>query len=147
VWVRAVATVPSNADAVVEALGRLTPDTLATLAQAASHDGCHLRAYLARPVRRGDVTTLHLRWWHERDRSLSPAVDGELELRPMSPQSTTLAITARYRCREALRELANSMFLRRMGESVVKAFLNSLVDQLVLKPGGHPALLPAHADG
>lgn len=129
-WVRAAAIVASPLDPLVEALGRLTPDTLATLAMAASHDGCHLHVQLGRPVRRDEVTTLHLRWWHDRDRSLTPALDGELELRPAGPQSTQLAITARYRCREALRELAESMFLRRVGESVVSAFLGSLMQRL-----------------
>ena len=129
-WVRRTAAVPRPAGALVEALGRLTPDTLATLAEAASHDGCHLRAHLAPPVHRDEITTLHLRWWHDRNRSLTPALDGELALRPMGPQSTEIAITARYRCREQLRELADSMFLRRMDESVVKAFLDSLVTSL-----------------
>ena len=129
-WVRSTATVPSPAGALVEALGRLTPDTLATLAQAASKDGCHLSAHLGRPVRRDELTTVHLRWWNDRDRSLTPGVDGELELRPTGPQSTELAITAQYRCREALRELADSMFLRRVAESIVTAFLDSLVKHL-----------------
>ena len=129
-WVRSVTTVPSPADRLVEALGRLTPETLATLAQAASHDGCHLSAHLGRPVRRDEITTLHLRWWNDRNRSLTPAVDGELELRPLGAQSTELAITAQYRCRASLRELADSMFLRRVAESVVRAFLDSLVEYL-----------------
>jgi hypothetical protein len=146
-WVRSVVTVPSNADALVEALVRLTPEALADLAQAASRDGGHVHAHLARPVRRDAITTLHLRWWNDHDRSLTPAVDGELELRPLCAESTAVAITAQYRCRERLRELADSMFLRRMAESVVKAFLNSLVEQLVLQPGGHPALVAAHAEG
>jgi len=153
-WVRATATVPSPTGVVVEALGRLTPDTLATLAQAASNDGCHLSAHLGRPVRRDEITTIHLRWWNDRARSLTPGIDGELELRPLDTQSTEVAITAQYRCREALRELADSMFLRRMAESVVMAFLDSLVEHLeiaerllVLKPGGHPALLAARGEG
>jgi len=130
VWLRSVATVPSPTGALVEALGRLTPDTLATLAQAASRDGCHLSAHLGHPVRRDEITTLHLRWWNDRDRSLTPALDGELELRPLGAQSTELAITAQYRCRASLRELADSMFLRRVAESVVKAFLHSLAESL-----------------
>jgi len=104
-WVRSTATVPSPTGVVVEALGRLTPDTLATLAQAASNDGCHLSAHLGRPVRRDEITTIHLRWWNDRARSLTPGIDGELELRPLDTQSTEVAITAQYRCREALREL------------------------------------------
>ncbi len=127
-WVRSVATLPSPIGALVEALGRLTPDTLAALAQAASRDGCHLTAHLARPVRRDEITTFHLRWWN--DRSLTPAVGGELALRPTGPQSTELAITAQYRCREALRELVGSTFMRRVAESVVTAFLVSLVKHL-----------------
>ena len=84
---------------------------------------------------------------------MTPGIDGELELRPLDTQSTEVAITAQYRCREALRELADSMFLRRMAESVVMAFLDSLVEHLeiaerllVLKPGGHPALLAARGE-
>ncbi len=151
-YLRVAATVPSSADGLVAALGRLTADTLASLAETASHDGCRLRASLAPPIQRDEVTTLHLRWWHDRDRSLTPALDGELALRPIGPQSTELAITARYRCRERVRELADSMFLRRVGEAVVNAFLDSLVQGLgpfdhgirvpaVLKVVGHPALL------
>jgi len=129
-WLRSVRTVPSNAGALVAALGRLTPDVLASLAEAASHDGCHLRASLATPVQRDEITTFHLRWWHDRERSLTPALDGELALRPRGPDSTELAITARYRCRERLRELANTMFLRRLGEAVVATFLDSLVQMV-----------------
>src|ERR1700694_4627812 len=77
-WLRSVRTVPSNAGALVAALGRLTPDVLASLAEAASHDGCHLRASLATPFKRDKVTTFHLRWWHDRERSLTPALDGAL---------------------------------------------------------------------
>ena len=131
-WVRSVATVPSNADALVQALVRLTPEALAGLAQAASSDGGHVQAHLARPVRRDSITTLHLRWWNDRGGSLTPAVDGELELRPLGARSTELAITAQYRFREPLRELANSVFLRRMSESVIRAFLDLLV--LSLEP-------------
>jgi hypothetical protein len=140
-WLRSVRTVPSNADALVAALGRLDPDVLASLAEAASRDGCHLRASLATPVRRNEVTTFHLRWWHDRDRSLTPALNGELALRPMGPDSTELAITARYRCRERLRELADTTFLRRLGESVVATFLDSLAQMvsgtMTIAPAGH----------
>ncbi|HEX9097766.1 MAG TPA: hypothetical protein VF990_16890 [Candidatus Dormibacteraeota bacterium] len=140
-WVREARTVPSGADTLVEALGRLSPDTLASLAEAASHDGCHLSASLATPVRRDEVTTFHLRWWHDRERSLTPALDGELALRPVGPDSTELAITARYRCRERLRELADTVFLRRLGEAVVATFLDSLVQivsgTMTIAPAGH----------
>ncbi len=129
-WVRSVVTVRSPADALAEALGRLSPDMLAAIAQAASRDGCHLRAHLGRPVRQDEITTLRIRWWNDRDRSLTPAVNGELELRPLGAQLTELAITAQYQCHAILRELADSMFLRRMAESVVKAFLESLVEHL-----------------
>lgn len=129
-WLRSVMTVPWRADTLEAALGRLSPDVLATLAEAASHDGCHLRASLATPVKRDEVTTFHLRWWHDRERSLTPALDGELALRPVGPESTELAITARYRCRERLRELANTMFLRRLGEAAVATFLDSLVQMV-----------------
>jgi len=98
-WVRSTATVPMSAGELTKALGDLTPDRLAALAQEACRDGCHLCAQLARPVRRDDITTLHLRLWNDRDRLLTPAVDGELELRPLGAQSTELAITAQYRCR------------------------------------------------
>jgi hypothetical protein len=140
-WLRSVRAVPSSADALEAALGRLTPDVLATLAEAASHDGCHLCASLATPVKRDEVTTFHLRWWHDRERSLTPALDGELALRPVGPDSTELAITARYRCRERLRELADTTFLRRLGEAVVATFLDSLVQivsgTMTIAPAGH----------
>ena len=129
-WVRTLTTVPSNADALVEALRRVTPQALDDLAQAASRDRGHVRAHLAQPVRRGAITTLHLRWWTEHDRSVTPSVDGELEVRPIGAQASELAITAQYRCRESLRELGNSVFLRRVAESVVRGFLDSLVQSL-----------------
>jgi hypothetical protein len=123
-------TAPSNADALVEALLRVTPQALDELARTASREGGQVHAHLASPVRRGAVTTLHLRWWTEHDRSTTPSVDGELELRPVGTQATELAITARYRCREPLRELADTLFLRRLAESIVQGFLNSLVQSL-----------------
>jgi hypothetical protein len=129
-WVRTVTTVPSNGDALVEALRRVTPQALDDLAQAASHDGGQVHTHLAPPVCRGAITTLHLRWWTDHDRSLTPSLDGELELRPLGAQATELAITAQYRCRESLRELSDTVFLRRMAESVVRSFLDSLVQSL-----------------
>jgi hypothetical protein len=129
-WVRSVVTVPSPAGALAEALGRLSPDTLAALAQAASRDGYHLHANFGRPVRRDQITTFHIRWWNDRDPSLTPALNGELALRPLSAQATELAITAEYQSHAILRELADSMFLRRTAESVVRAFLDSLVGRL-----------------
>src|SRR2546428_545003 len=129
-WVRSVATVPASAESLSEALGRLSPDTLAALARAASRDGYHLHAHLGRPVGRDEITTFHIRWWNDRDPSLTPALNGELALRPLSAQVTELAITAEYQCHAILRELADSMFLRRTAESVVKAFLDSLVGRL-----------------
>ena len=45
----------------------------------------------------------------------------------MSAQVTELAITAQYQCSATLRELADSVFLRRMAESMVKAFADSLI--------------------
>ncbi|HXN00386.1 MAG TPA: hypothetical protein VN973_00680 [Candidatus Dormibacteraeota bacterium] len=129
-WVRTLTTVPSNADALVETLLRVTPQALDDLARVASRDGNRVHAHLAPPIRRGPITTLHLRWWTEHDRSLTPSLDGELELRPVGAQSTELAITAQYRCREPLRELADSVFLRRVAESVVRSFIDSLVQSL-----------------
>jgi len=129
-WVRSVVTVPSPAGALAEALGRLSPDRLAALAQAASRDGCHLHANFGRLVRRDEITTFHIRWWNDRDPSLTPALNGELALRPVNAQLTELGITAEYQCHAILRELADSMFLRRTAESVVKAFLHSLAGQL-----------------
>lgn len=129
-WVRTVTTVGRNADALVEALLQVTPQTLDELARAASRDSGQVHAHVSAPVRRGAITTLHLRWWTEHDRSVTPSVDGELELRPVGVALTELAITAQYRCREALRELADSAFLRRLGESIVRSFLDSLVHSL-----------------
>jgi hypothetical protein len=129
-WVRTLTTVPSNTDALLEALRGVTPQALDDLAQATSRDRGHVHAHLARPVCRGAITTLHLRWWTEHDRSVTPSVDGELELRPIAAHATELAITAQYRCRESLRELGDSAFLRRVAESVVRGFLDSLVKSL-----------------
>ena len=136
-WVRSVATLPSAADALVAALVSMTPDALARLAQEASRDDGHVLLHLAPPVRRRDTTTLHLRWWTESDRSLTPAVDGELELRQVDAQSTELAITAQYRCREPLRELTDSVFLRRISESVIRGFLDSLARCLEIEALDH----------
>jgi hypothetical protein len=129
-WVRTITTAPSNADALAEALLQVTPQALDELARAASRDRGQVHAHLSAPVRRGVITTLHLRWWTEHDRSVTPSLDGELELRPVGAQATELAITAQYRCREPLRELAESVFLRRVAESIVRGFLDSLVQSL-----------------
>jgi len=48
-WVRATATLPLPVESLEEALAGLSPETLAALAQDASHDGSHLRAQLADP--------------------------------------------------------------------------------------------------
>jgi len=142
-WVRTLLTVPSNADALAEALLHLKPQVLNDLAQAASHDGGQVHTHLAPPVCRGAITTLHLRWWADHDRSLTPSLDGELELRPLGAEATELAITAQYRCRESLRELADSVFLRRVAESVVRGFLDSLVHSL--EPGTRALAVPGRA--
>jgi len=137
IWLRAVRAVPSNADAFVAALSRLTPEVLASLAEAASNDGCRLVTSLDTPVRCGEVTTLHLRWWHDLGASLTPALDGELALRPIGTDSTELTITARYRCHER-RRFSDSMFLRRLGESVIRAFADLLICAVDSARAGSP---------
>jgi len=59
-----------------------------------------------------------------------PALDGELELRWLDATTTRMAITAQYRCHELLRELGDTIFLRRVAESVLAAFVNSLQSEL-----------------
>ena len=103
IWLRSVRAVPSNTDAFVAALGHLTPQVLAVLAEAASNDGCRLLTSLDTPVQHGEVTTLQLRWWHDRGASVTAALDGELALRPIGIDSPELTITARYRCHERRR--------------------------------------------
>jgi hypothetical protein len=121
----------------VAALGRLTPEVLAALAEAASNDGCELLTSLDTPVQRGEVTTLHLRWWHDRGASLTPALDGELALRPIGTGSTELTITARYRCHER-RRFSDPMFLRRLGESVIRVFVDLLIHAVDSARAGSP---------
>jgi hypothetical protein len=142
-WVRALTTVPSNADELLEALTLVTPRALSDLAQAASRNDGRVHAHLAQPVRRGAITTLHLAWWTDHDRSVTPSIDGELELRPVGAQVTELAITAEYRCRESLRELTDAAFLRRVAESVVRGFLDSLVQSL--EPATRALAVPGRA--
>jgi hypothetical protein len=142
-WVRAEATVPSPIESVEAALAALSPQTLAALAQEASRDGCHLRAQLAGPIQRNGITTTHhLRWWNDCERSLTPSLDGELQLRSQGPASTGIAITANYRCRATLGELADSMFLRRIATSVANTFLGLLAEYL---PHAQEALVPEEA--
>lgn len=129
-WVRAAATVPAPIGVLTEGVSQLSTERLATLAQGASHDASHLRVHLGSPVRRDDVTTAHIRWWNDRNRSLTPALDGELELRWLDAGTTRMAITAHYRCHELLRELGDTIFLRRVAESVLAAFLDSLKTEL-----------------
>ena len=129
-WVRAEATLPLPLESVEEALASLSPQTLATLAQEASRDGCHLRAQLAGPIQRYGSTTHHLRWWNDCERSLTPSLDGELELRSGEPAVTETALTAQYRCRASLGELTDSMFLRRVATSAVNTFLGLLAEYL-----------------
>lgn len=129
-WVRAEATLPLPLESVEEALATLSPQTLAKLAQEASRDGCHLRAQLAGPIQRHGSTTHHLRWWNDCERSLTPSLDGELELRSGEAAVTEIAITAQYRGRAALSELTDSMFLRRVATSVVNTFLGLLAEYL-----------------
>ncbi|MEO6798300.1 MAG: hypothetical protein ABI289_15130 [Candidatus Dormibacter sp.] len=114
----------------LETLRRGGSSAIAAIAQDVSGPGEHLHGQLGCPVPRDLNTTFHLRWWNDRDRSLTPRVNGELEVRPLATDSTQLVITVDYRCRARLRELADSMFIRRTAESVVNAFLHALVDYL-----------------
>jgi hypothetical protein len=139
-FVRAAEKVAAPLEAVTDALKGLDGDELAELAQAASRDGYHLHAHLSSSVRGDDGTTFHLRWWNDRDRSLTPALHGELEFRPLGRGSTEVTLTAQYWCRTQWRELADPAFLRRVAQSVAKAFLNGLVDRLESATG---ALAPA----
>jgi hypothetical protein len=141
-WVRAETTMPSPVESLEDALAGLSPQTLAALAQEASRDGCHLRAQLAGPIQRSGGTTHHLRWWNDGERSLTPSLDGELELRSQGRVTAGIAITAQYRCRASLGELADSMFLRRVATSVVNTFLGLLVEYLQQT---QRALVPAGA--
>ena len=129
-WVRAATIVPVPIGVLTEGVSQLSTERLATLVQAASHDASHLRVHLGSPVLSDHVTRFHLIWWNDRNRSLTPALDGELELRWLDATTTRMAITAQYRCHELLRELGDTIFLRRVAESVLAAFVNSLQSEL-----------------
>jgi hypothetical protein len=129
-WVRAAVIVPLPIGVLTEGVSQLSTERLATLVQAASHDASHLRVHLGSSVLGEHVTTFHLRWWNDRNRSLTPALDGELELRRLNGDRTRIAITAQYRCHELLRELGDTIFLRRVAESLLAAFLDSLQNEL-----------------
>lgn len=92
---------------------------------------CHFGAQLGRPACRGAITTLPLRWWNDKARSLTPGFIGEVRVRPLRDQLTELAIVGQYHPRAHLYELVDRAFLNGMATAVVTSFLDRLGDRIL----------------
>ncbi len=91
------------------------------------------------PVRMASKTVLPLRWTATGARGLFPALEADLEVAPLGPQRTQLAISARYvPPLGPLGKVIDRAVLFRVAEATLKDFLDKVGERLMSASGaGH----------
>ena len=84
-----------------------------------------VRVRLGEPVRLGATTSVPMTWEPAGGGGLLPTLDADLEVGPLGPARTQLAISARYRPPLGpLGRAADRVLLHRVAEATVKDFLD-----------------------
>jgi hypothetical protein len=82
---------------------------------------------LGTPVRSGTKTIVPLRWVPRSGTGLFPSLDADLEIAPLGPESTQLAISARYAPPlGAVGRAIDRVLLARVAEATLKDFLDGV---------------------
>jgi hypothetical protein len=92
------------------------------------------------PVRMPSKTVLPLRWAAAAGSGLFPALDADLEIAPLGPHRTQLAMSARYvPPLGAIGRVMDRAVLFRIAEATLKDFLDRVRDSLISDAReGHP---------
>jgi len=140
---------PIEPEAVERALTEAPLASLRRLASEANHRGDALladvgfgaRVRVARqvtvelgiPVHASGKTVLPLRWTATGPSGLFPSLEADLEVAPLAPERTQLAISARYvPPLGPLGHVVDRAFLYRVAEATLKDFLDRVGEALVL---------------
>jgi hypothetical protein len=84
------------------------------------------------PVRAGTKTLLPLRWVPSGGAGLFPSLDADLEIAPLGPDRTQLAMSARYAPPlKAVGRVIDRVVLFRVAEATLKDFLDGVAGALV----------------
>jgi len=87
---------------------------------------------LGEPLRRGSKTILPMSWRVTGPESLFPRLEADIELAPLGPGRTQLAISARYTPPlGALGRAIDRALLHRVAEATIKDFLDRTCESLV----------------
>jgi hypothetical protein len=148
---------PIGADLVETALvGATTDDWLPGIARDANHRGDVLLAEvgfgddvriarqvaidLGEVVRMPSKTVVPMRWQATGAAGLFPALDADLEIAPLGPHRTQLAVSARYvPPLGALGRAIDRAMLFRVAEATLKDFLDRVGEALLLEVGAKAA--------
>ncbi len=93
--------------------------------------GATVRIELGEPAQLGDKTVLPMSWRATAGTGLFPAMDGDLEVAPLGPARTQLAMSARYQ--PPLGRLGSALdraVLHRVAEATVKDFVDRVAETL-----------------
>jgi hypothetical protein len=105
---------------------------------------------LGTPVHTAGKTVLPLRWLPTDSPGLFPALEADLEVAPLPPNRTQLAMSARYvPPLGPIGHVVDRAILYRVAEATLKDFLDRVADELVLASSvavGEPRDVPAVAD-
>jgi hypothetical protein len=95
---------------------------------------------LGLPVHSSSKTVLPIRWQASELPGLFPALDADLEVAPLGPGRTQLAISARYAPPFGrLGKVIDRAVLSRVAEATLKDFLDRVADAIVRSPALPPA--------
>lgn len=84
------------------------------------------------PVRAGSKTVLPLRWVPSSGAGLFPSLDADLEIAPLGPGRTQLAMSARYAPPlKAVGRMIDRVMLFRVAEATLKDFLDRVAEAVM----------------
>jgi hypothetical protein len=147
--------VPLSAEAVTDALARDPRVWLPGLAEQANHRGDLLLAQvgfgdvvrirrtvvveLGESVRSGSTVVFPLRWVASAGAGLFPSLDADLEVAPLRPGRTQLAMSARYVPPFGpVGRVLDRAVLSRVAEATLKDFLDRVAARIVGRREGFP---------
>jgi hypothetical protein len=91
---------------------------------------------LGQPIQMPSRTILPLKWTAARTSGLFPSLDADLEVAPLGPHLTQLAMSARYRPPfGALGKAIDRALLHRVAEATLKDFLDRVAAALLAESG------------
>jgi hypothetical protein len=99
------------------------------------------------PITRGQVTVVPLTWRATGSQGIFPALNADLEVAPLSPESTQLTLRGHYvPPLGAVGERLDRLLLHRVAEATIRSFMRGLVVSLTANPHHANSAVPTTPD-